>query len=138
MMWLLDWISGGIVGQITKPLVKAYEMKLSAQNEHEKLAADITIKQLEGDMAARQAAKEIRISTANFWEMRMLTFMIAAPFVVHAGAVGLDTTFGLGWAVAAYPPPFDEWEGAILLSFFGIQAGIVGIKSLAWAIGKRR
>lgn len=129
---ILSWLTGGIIGSITKPLVQAYEIKAKAANDHERLAADVTIKQLEGDMQARQSAKEIRLATAGFWEMRLLTFMIAAPFTLHAALVGADTIFGLGWGIAAYPKPFDEWQGIILLSFFGVQGGVTAVKALAW------
>ena len=135
---ILSWLTGGIIGSFTKPLVEAYKAKQQAKNDHERLLADISIKQLEGEQAARMAAKEIRLSTAGFPEMRALSFFTAAPFVLHAGAVGIDTTFSLGWGIAAYPKPFDEWEGAILLSFFGLQAGVVGVKALAWGLSKRR
>jgi len=137
-MTILGWLSGGIIGQIAKPFVKAYEIKSKAKNDHERLAADITIKQLEADMNSRNGAKEIRLATAAYPEMRFLTFITALPFTIHAGAVGLDTTFKLGWAIAAYPKPFDAWEGRILLSFFGLQAGVIGVKALAWAWAKRK
>jgi hypothetical protein len=131
---ILSWLTGGIIDSFTKPLVQAYEIKAKATNNHERLAADITIKQLEGDMQARQSAKEIRLATAGFWEMRALTFIIAFPFALHSALVGLDTVFDFSWEIAAYPKPFDEWEGTILLRFFAIQGGVTAIKALAWGI----
>lgn len=102
--------------------------------ETERLRIEASL--IEREIASRQAARE---RSAGFWEMRLLTFMIAAPFVLHAAAVGLDTTLTfVQWNIPAYPPPFDEWEAAILLSFFGINAGLTGVRMLTDALSRRR
>ena len=136
MIWgaIVRWITGDLVGQLTK----AYEAKLKAANETEKLIADVAIKDIERQMADRAAAKEIRLATAGFWEMRLITVLIAAPFVLHLNLVALDTCFKLGWRIPAYPAPFDQWQGAILLSFFGVHVVGQGITALAGAIRGRR
>ena len=138
LQMILNFIGGGIVGQIAKPLLEAHKAKLNAQNEEDRLAADISIQQLQAQMHSVQAAKEVRQSTAMFLEMRVLTFFAAAPFILHSGAVGLDTVFQLGWAIPAYPPPFDEYQGQILMSFFGLAGGVTAVRGLAWAIARRR
>jgi hypothetical protein len=134
-MWkIVTLITGSLFGQLRQ----AYEAKLRAENETERLVADVAIKDIERQIEDRRAAKEIRLATAGFWEMRLLTFVIAAPFALHAAAVGLDTTFRFGWAIPAYPPPFVDWEGAVLLSFFGLQAAGQLIPGIAAAIRGRR
>lgn len=82
-----------LTGNIFRTLTGLYEKKLTADNASQKLAADVAIKHVEADLAVRQNAKEIRLATAGFWEMRLITFLIAAPFVLHLWAVALDTTF---------------------------------------------
>lgn len=135
-MWagLIRLITGDLLGK----LAEAYQARLRAQNETEKLVADVAIKDIERQMADRAAAKEIRLATAGFWEMRLLTFLIAAPFVLHLNLVALDTNFRLGWRIPAFPSPFDAWEGTILLSFFGVHVVGQGITALAGAIRGRR
>lgn len=135
-MWtaIIRWITGDLVGQLTH----AYEVKKRADTDEKKLVADAAIKSIEARMAAKAEATGIRKATAGFIEMRLMTFLIAFPFALHSAAVGIDTTFGLGWGVAAYPPPFDEWEGRILLSFFGVQVAGQGINAIAAAIRGRR
>ena len=136
MFWskIVSWITGDLVGQLTK----AYEAKLTADTDSKKLAAEIAIKNIESDIDARRAAKEIRLQTSNFWEMRLITFLIAGCFTLHLLAVTLDTVFGLGLGIAAFPKPFDEWQGAILLSFFGVYAGVNTVNVIASAIIGRR
>ena len=135
-MWagLIRLITGDLLGK----LAEAYQAKLKAANETEKLIADVAIKDIERQMADRAAAKEVRLATAGFWEMRLLTFLIAAPFVLHLNLVALDTKFRLGWRIPAFPSPFDAWEGTILLSFFGVHVVGQGITALAGAIRGRR
>lgn len=82
----------------------------------------------------RENVQAIRMATAGYWEMRVMTFLIAAPFAVHLWAVTLDTVFGFGWRIAKFPPPFDQWEGAILLSFFGVSAAVSSVKAIAGAL----
>lgn len=136
MVWgaLIKWITGDLVGQLTR----AYEAKLRASNETEKLIAETAIKDIERQMSDRAAAKEIRLATAGFFEMRVITVLIAAPFVLHLNLVALDTCFKLGWRIPAFPAPFDAWQGTILLSFFGVHVVGQGITALASAIRGRR
>lgn len=90
--------------------------------------AQITVAAIQGELEARKIASQVRLATAGFWEMRLITFCIAACFTLHLLLVTFDTlTTGtrweiIGWNVKAFPSPFDEWEGAILLSFFGLYA----------------
>lgn len=121
--YILQWSSGGILGQIVSGLTATGDME-----------SKVAIAQIEAEVAARQVSRDIRLATSGFWEMRLITAIIAGCFTLHLVAVTLDTVFKLGLAVSKFPTPFDEWEGAILLSFFGVQAGVVAIRSIAAAI----
>lgn len=131
---LIRWITGDLVGQLTR----AYEVRLNAQNETDRLVADALAKDVEAKLEARRLAAQIRLETAGFWEMRLLTFLIAGCFAFHLLLVTIDTCFRLGWRIPAFPPPFDEWQGAILLSFFGVQVAGLGITAIAGAIRGRK
>lgn len=135
-MWtaLVRWITGDLVGQLTK----AYAVKKQADTAEQKLIADAAIKDIEAKMEARRHAAEIRLETAGFWEMRLVTFVIAGCFSFHLLLVTIDTCFRLGWSIPAFPTPFDEWQGAILLSFFGVQVAGQGITAVASAIRGRK
>ena len=125
-------------GPIVNGLLKGYRAKLDAANASERIAADLAIKDIEAGIAARAHAKEIRLATAGFWEMRILTFAIAFPFVSHLWAVWIDTQFRLGWGIPKFPEPMNEWQGAILLSFFGIYTLGKTVQSVGAAIAMRR
>jgi hypothetical protein len=134
MLKILSLITGSLFGQLRQ----AYQAKLQAENETERLVADVAIKDIERQIEDRRAAKEIRLATVTFPEIRLLSFLAALPFIAHANAVGMDTIFKLGWRIPAFPAPFDEWQGRIILSFFGLQAGLTGISAIASAIRGRK
>lgn len=127
----------GLINPLGKVLTDAYKARLAADNDESRMIADTIIKDIERQMAERQAAKEIRLATAGYWEMRVLSFLAALPFIVHAFAVGLDTTFKLGWRIPAFPAPFDQYQGQIIIFFFGAQVAVKGITAFASAIRRR-
>jgi hypothetical protein len=132
--WLLRIFTGDVVGQLTNAYLKAKD----SQVEGDKTRAHVLETQLANALEAQKLAQQVRLATAGFWEMRVLTFLIALPFVVHVLLVGADTCFKLGLKVNAFPPPFDSWEGAILLSFFGLGVASKGVNAVAAAFIARR
>jgi hypothetical protein len=131
--WLVDPVTKGV--QLVEKITGALGATASAEAT---AAANVQIAAINARVAQMQSAKEIRLATAGFWEMRLMTFLIASPFVFHLWSVWLDTQFHLGLRLDKFPSPFDQWEGAILLSFFGVSVVGVGIKAVAGAIAFRR
>lgn len=137
---ILDWLTGGIVKQFTDPLLQAQKQYLEAEGDSEKLIAEQNLKLIEADIEQKNNQKEIRLATAGFWEMRLLTVLIALPFIIHLWIVAWDTwDTSVNWRIPSFPEPFDEWQGLILLSFFGVTVVGSGIKSIAgaWAYKKK-
>lgn len=124
---MLATIIGFFVNGGFTTLTNIYAKYKDSANESERMQADWAKAQLDA-MAANRA------STSGFWEMRVMTFFIALPFVIHVNLVGLDTNFKTGLGIYSFPAPFDQWEGSILLSFFGLTAGVIGIKAIAGAL----
>lgn len=131
---ILSWLSGDVLGK----LVGAYTKHLDANTEQDKVKADVLKKQIDAELESQKLSQQVRLATAGFWEMRLMTALIAAPFVLHAALVGLDTSFKLGMKIPAYPAPFDQWEGSLLLSFFGVQVASKAISTVASAFLARR
>jgi len=131
---LLRWLTG----DLTAALERAYTAKLAADTDEKRLIADAAIADINRQIEAAQNVKDVRLATAGAWEMRLITAVIAGCFALHLLLVTLDTCFALGWRIAKYPPPFDQWEGAILLSFFGIQVVGSGLTVIAAAIRGRK
>lgn len=128
---LVSLLTGGVADR----LVEAYRLRLAAQNDQARIAADKHLAEIEAEVQARAIARDVRLAMAGFWEMRLLTFLAGLPAVLHFGAVALDSTFpGMapGWVVAALPGAMAEWQGAIILGLFGV--GTAGIAARAWAV----
>ncbi|MFK8250183.1 hypothetical protein [Ancylobacter terrae] len=130
---ILRWLTGGGL----KALAEIYAKGKDSAVESERIRAEIAKAQIDAEIAARKAALEVRLSTAGFWEMRLITAVIAACFTLHLVLVTLDTCFRLGWRIPAFPAPFDQWQGTILLSFFGIYTVGKGVNAIAAAIARR-
>lgn len=125
--WALSWVTGGGLNVLKDIWFKYKDSAL----ESERIEA-------EWAKAKLDAILQVRLATSGFWEMRLITFLIAVPFVFHLWTVWLDTQFQFGWKIAAFPSPFNEWQGAILLSFFGIYAaGKVGMGLVSSLAAKR-
>jgi hypothetical protein len=126
-----------IGGPLVKALIEGYRVTLDAANTSERIAADLAIREIEAGIEARKRAHELRLATTGFVEMRLLTFAIAFPFVMHLWGVWLDTQFRLGWSIPKFPEPMDEWQGVIMLSFFGIYTLGRTVQSVGTAIAMR-
>jgi hypothetical protein len=125
--WALGWVTGGGLNVLKDIWFKYKDSAI----ESERIEA-------EWAKAKLDAILQVRLATAGFWEMRLITFLIAVPFVFHLWTVWLDTQFQFGWKIAAFPSPFNEWQGAILLSFFGVYAaGKVGMGLVSSLAAKR-
>lgn len=144
-MSILGWLNPlKLVDSVLNYFRNRERDRLDAMNDSERQAY--------ADRQDERAARvDVRKATAGFIEMRVLTVIIAAPFVEHLLAVWVDTRWG--WyqrggvfehcwfeagrevcGVPALPSPFDEWQAAILLSFFGITAIGGGLRAIAGAI----
>ena len=84
------------------------------------VAADkeIALKRVEADIEARKLQAQIVEADRGWWVTSWIRPLIVYPCVLHFGAIVLDSTFRLGWAIAKLPPPYDGYEQAIILSFF--------------------
>lgn len=130
MTWITT-ILGWLTGDALKVFAEIYAKNKDSKVESERIEA-------EWAKAKLDAMLQVRLATAGFWEMRLITALIAGCFTLHLVLVTLDTCFQFSWSIPAFPQPFAEWEGAILLSFFGLQAGVTSIRGIAGAIASRK
>lgn len=127
-----------ILNALTGGLLKAWQDKLAADTDEKRLIADAAIADIKAQSVARQQAAQIRRETAGYWEMRVATAVIAWPTAAHYALVTYDTMdTSRNLAIPALPSPMDEWQAAIILSFFGVQLGTKAVQSLASALRRR-
>ena len=99
-------------------------------------------------IAEQQAAKEIRLATAGYWEQRLLAFTAGVIAIAHWALIGLGTYLvaphkAIGVEIGYWewllqipnmPEPWASYEGPIILSYFGIYAGLTIGKQIAGAM----
>lgn len=97
-------------------LRRAYEAKVNAKGDAEKLVAETQIPALEIAQASRQAS-------ADNWDVRWGIGIVARALSVLLALVAIVSAFPqLGWIVHALPAPMNDWLGRIILSLFGLSA----------------
>lgn len=131
---LLRFFTVDLAGALTK----AYEAKLTAQTSEQAKVAETVIADINRQIEAQRASNEVRLATAGYWEMRLATAVIAWTVAAHFALVGIDTMrTDIHWGIPPLPKPMDEWEGAIVLSLFGLQVANKGIGALVSAIRRK-
>ncbi len=107
MKWLADLLLGGIVEKFTAPLLSAYQAKLAAETDSERLAADEAIKGIE-------AARDIALAeAADRWSAtRLGRLLIVIPFGLWWAAIYLvqilNPWLGLSLVVIDVPPRIND------------------------------
>ena len=103
---IFNFLGGGIVGQFTKPLLEAYEARLKAQNDAQRIDADMAIARLEAarDIALAEAADRWSATRVGRW-------LIVVPWGLW-WAYGcliqiINPLLGTNLVVVALPPGWD-------------------------------
>lgn len=130
------FISGGIGKFLeTKRDIRIEQIRQDGANIS--VAKELELQRLENQNVAAQNAKEIRIATKDTWEMRLAVALVAIPTSFHYAAIAIDKTYNMGWNIALLPAPMDDYQGRIILGFFGLGAVKVGINVLAAKLLKK-
>lgn len=107
MKWLADLLLGGIVEKFTAPLLAAYQAKLTAETDQQKLAANEAIKGIE-------TARDIAVAeAADRWSAtRLGRLLIVIPFGLWWAAIYMvqivNPWFGLSLTVIDVPPRIND------------------------------
>lgn len=87
---ILSWLATGGIAAIGRELNRAYEARLAAQNDSERIAAEVTIKNLEAQRDSILAAQRDRVE-------RWVRIGFALPFVIYNAKLVLwDKVLGWG------------------------------------------
>ena len=124
---ILTWLTGGAIKQFTDPLVAAYQAKLNAQNDTERLAA-------ERDIAAISAARDIAVMEAGrAWSATSVgRWLIVVPWGIY-WAYGcliqiVNPLTGWGLVLVALPPGWPETAQILVPAIVLADAGALAIR----------
>ena len=105
------WLAGSGVAKIGEQLRVAYELKLRAQTDKEKLAAEVDIETLKAQQA-------VLIAEQGNWATRWIRPLLALPFVIYNFKIVVWDKV-LGWGVTdGLSPEFLQMEMVILGAYF--------------------
>ena len=98
---ILSFLSGGFVQSLSQEFRRAYEAKINATTNEDKLKAEV-------DLAWIQAQQSIIKEEQARWYTAWIRPMLALPVVVFWWKVLIWDTV-LGWGVTAYPGELITW-----------------------------
>jgi len=129
-MNILSWLSGGIVEKFTTPLLAAYQARLNAQSDEQKLLAEQQIAFFEEQVKLANAAAQ----HDKWWSTREMIGKMAAVYVFKI--VIWDTV--LGWGVTPNPGPQVTGIVMLVLGFYFGSKAIGDIASrMLTSVGKK-
>jgi len=120
---ILDWLGGGVVKQFTQPLLDAYQAKLNAQNDSERLDAELTIQRIEAarDIAIVEAGRVWSATSVGRW-------LIVVPFGAWWAAIYLvqiiNPWFGLSLVVIDVPARIHSMALVLVPAIVIADAGV--------------
>ncbi|MCW2309753.1 hypothetical protein [Rhodobium gokarnense] len=116
---LLAWLTGGVADR----LIEAYRAKLTAENDADRIAADVRIKSLE-------AKRDLAVAEAGFfWSAtRLGRFLFAVPLGLWYAAGVLDSIFLFDWNVAALPSQFWDIAQVVIPALFLSETAQIGLR----------
>ena len=126
---ILNWLGGGVVKQFTDPLLAAYQAKLTAQNDAERLTADQVIHRLEAarDIALAEAGRAWSATSVGRW-------LIVVPFGLWWAAIYLvqivNPWFGLSLVVIDVPARIHDMALVLVPAIVIADAGAFAARSL--------
>jgi len=115
MAWLLSFLSGPLLNS----LVNAYKAKLDAGNTRDAKAVELAVAEIQGEIAARHAAKEIIIAEQGRLITALPRPLIALAFIIFIWKVIVwDKVLGFGTTDALDPKMWDAMT-IVLTAYFG-------------------
>lgn len=111
---MLGFITKILGGGILDRVLDTIDKKVDAETDREALRTEAVREHM------RHRPDWLR--AGGFW----LLVIAGAPFIYHASWVGIysvhwcaDCHAPADWTIAALPPPFDEYQGWIIMAYIG-------------------
>lgn len=123
-MWIISKLLGLFTGAtgLGESLRKAYEAKLNAQNDAERISADRDLQRIE---AAIEMAK---VAASDRWGATSIgRYLIVLPYGVWWTAVFIDSVFNMPWVILALPPQIDGMAKILIPAILIAEVGRTAI-----------
>ncbi len=94
---ILPWLGNLLGGPFAKAAVDAYKARLAAGNTNERIAADVTARELVVEAREEELKAQLIIAEQGNWFTRMIRPMWALPFVIWTWKVVVWDKVLAGW-----------------------------------------
>jgi len=122
-MIFLRWLATFFGGKAFEAIVGAYKAKLEAGNTRDAKAVDLAVQEIQADIAAREAAKQIIIAEQGHWYTAIIRPLFALPFVIFIWKIVVyDKVLGWGVTIGSLDENMKQVLLAIIYSYFGFAA----------------
>lgn len=138
LMKLLTTLLTGGIGKVADTYRDIKIAKVKESTQINNVVKELELKRLENEQAAHEAAKEVRIATKDYWEIRFAVGLVAIPTSFHYACIVIDSIYNMGWNIQKLPTPLDDLQGTIILSYFGLVSVRHGINVVAASMLKRK
>lgn len=119
MSWIIKLLSLPILNS----LVAAYKAKLDAAGTQDAKAVELAVAEIQAEIAARSAAKEVIIAEQGRWYTAIIRPLFALPFVIFIWKIIVwDKVLGLGVTYGSLDAGMTSVLQAIIYSYFGYVA----------------
>jgi hypothetical protein len=116
---MLAAILAFIGGPVIKGVIDGYRAKLQADNNADKIAADLAEKDLELQGRERELNTQLMVSDSGRWWTAAPRAIVCWSFALYiAKVVVWDTSFGWGSTIAL-KGMIAEWGGTVICFWFG-------------------
>ena len=123
MSWLIQILSKPILNS----LVAAWKAKLEAAGAKDAKAVELALAEIQAEISARSAAKEIIIAEQGRWYTAVIRPLFALPFVIFAWKVVVWDKV-LAWGTT---DPIDPNMWSVFLAVIGSYFGLAAIDRIA-------
>lgn len=108
---ILSWLAGSGISAIGRQLNEAYQARLAARNNKQRIAADMEIARLE-------ARRDVLVAEQRSWTTRWIRPAFAIPFVIYDFKILVwDKVLGLG-TTDNLSPEFWQLQMLVFGSYF--------------------
>ena len=119
---ILAWLGNLLGGPFAKAAVAAYQAKLTADNDAQKIAAGLAARELAVEERERELAARVVIAEQGHWYTALPRPLFAFAFIIYVWKVVIfDKVLG-AWTHGSTDPltgDIGQWATIVLTAYFG-------------------
>lgn len=120
LAFFLSLLTSGGLATLANAVIAVINKRTDLKIEQVKADGVTGVAAINAAVPILQAQADIYKSRWGWWGTRYMALGASVPAIIHTGAIYLDSTFKLGWAIARAPGIYEGLEVQIILGCVGI------------------